>query len=212
MRILLIEDHPLTRFGIQQLLLQRWPNCQIGECTTLAAGLEQARARPWDIALLDLSLADAHGLEALVQLHRAVPSLPILVLSMHAEAAYAARALQHGAAGYLAKDRATDELPIAISRITAGHRYISQSLAESLAGLLAGVRPTALPHEVLSAQEHRVMLLIASGFSTGEIAARMHLSAKTIGTYRSRIIEKTGLSSSAEIARYCQAQGLLLDG
>jgi DNA-binding NarL/FixJ family response regulator len=211
LRLLLIESHSLVRLGARQLLRGRWPGCELIECATLAQALGLVRSGPWQAALLGLGLVDAAGLEALVRLHRAAPALPILVLGDQVETAYAARALQLGAAGCLAKDRAVDELPLAIERVVGGGRYIGQRLADELADLLAGGQAIARPHEILSAQEYRVMLLIASGLSTGEIATQMHLSAKTIGTYRARIIKKTGLANTAEIARYCQASELLLD-
>lgn len=209
MRVLIIEDHPLMRFGVAQLIAQRWPGTAIGEAENLQHGLQLGRAEAWDVAILDLSLPDASGLEGLALIHRALPALPVLVLSMHAEAAYARRALQLGAAGYLAKEHATGELVIALERILKGGRYISSGLAEQLAGILAGDGAPSLPHEALSPQEYRVMLLIAAGKSASEIAEAMKLSVKTVGTYRARIIEKTGLANTAEIARYCAKQGLL---
>lgn len=209
MRILIIDDHPVMRFGVRQLIEQHWANTEVGEADRLDRGLELARTQRWDVAVLDLSLPDSSGLEGLVALHRAAPDVPILVLSMHDEVAYASRALQLGAAGYLTKDHATMELVGALQRVCGGGRYISAALAERLAGLLAGETPPGMPHEALSPQEYRVMLLIASGKSAGEIAATMNLSVKTVGTYRARIIEKTGLANTAEIARYCMLHGLL---
>lgn len=208
MRILIIDDHPVMRFGVSQLIEQRWPDTEIGEAESLERGLTLARTEIWDIAVLDLSLPDASGLEGLAQLRRAASGLPILVLSMHAEAAFASRALQMGASGYLTKEHATTELVSAIDRVRSGGRYISSGLAEKLAGMLSGQNAPGLPHEALSPQEYRVMLLIAAGKSASEIADAMRLSVKTVGTYRARVIEKTGLGNTAEIARYCMKQGL----
>lgn len=209
MRILIVDDHPITRFGVRQLVEQRWPDAAIGEAERLEQALALARAQAWDVALLDLSLPDTSGLEGLVQMRRAAPALKLLVLSMHDEVAYASRALQLGAAGYLTKDHATGELATAIDRVRAGGRYISSDLAAHLADLLSGRGVADTPHELLSAQEYRVMVLIAAGKSASEIADMMHLSVKTVGTYRSRIIDKTGLANTAEIARYCAARGLV---
>lgn len=210
MKLLMIEDHPVMRFGVRQLVQQQWPNCEFVEAQSLQEGVDLARGANWDLVLLDLSLPDSSGIEGLVRLRRAVPSIPVLVLSMHNESAYAARALQAGASGYVTKEHATTELLTAIDRVVRGGRYLTATLAERLAGMLAGERAPQLPHEALSTQEYRVLLLIASGRTAGEIAATMHLSVKTIGTYRSRIIEKTGLSSTAEMARYCLQHGLLV--
>lgn len=209
MRILIVDDHPVMRFGVRQLIEQRWQATEVGEADSLERGLELVRSQSWDVAVLDLSLPDASGLEGLAKLRRVAPGLPILVMSMHDEAAFASRALQMGAAGYLTKEHATSELVSAIDRVCSGGRYISSGLAEKLAGMLSGQPAPGLPHELLSPQEYRVMLLIATGKSASEIAEVMNLSVKTIGTYRARIIEKTGLDNTAEIARYCMKQGLV---
>lgn len=209
LRFLLVEDHPVVSFGVRHLLERHWPDCEVREAPTLAHALQAAREPAWSVVLLDLSLPDSVGLEGLVRLKRVLPATPVLILSMHDEAAYATRALQSGAAGYLAKEYATTELLAAVDRVHAGGRYLSPGLADRLAGLLVGDRVAARPHEALSAQEHRVMVLIASGRAASEIAATMHLSVKTVGTYRARIREKTGLSSTAEIVRYCLQHGLV---
>jgi len=208
-RLPLVEDHPLMRLGVRGLVQQAWPGAEVLECPSLGDALHVLRQALADLVVLDLSLPDASGLEGLVRLHRAHPALPILVLSMHDETAYATRALQLGASGYVTKEHATAELLEAIAAVRAGGRYISRSLAARLAGVLGGERPEAAPHEKLSPQEYRVMLLIATGHGASEIASTMHLSVKTVGTYRTRIIEKIGLGSTAEIARYCQERGLL---
>lgn len=208
MKLLLLEDHPIFRFGVRQLICQRWPEALIEEAGTLADALARARHTSFDLALVDLNLPDSEGIEAVSQLHRAVPGLRLLVLSLNAEAAYAQRALKTGACGYLAKDRAVDELIAAIERITAGGRYITASLAEQLADLIAGERDAA-PHDELSAQEYRVMIQLAEGRRIADIAASMHLSPKTVSTYRGRILEKLALASNAELARYCLSHALL---
>jgi two-component system, NarL family, invasion response regulator UvrY len=208
MNVLLLEDHPIFRFGVRQLVAQHWPDAAISEAGTLAEALALARRIDFHIALVDLNLPDSEGLEVVTQLHRLAPRLRLLVLSLNAEAAYARRALQMGAAGYLAKDRAAGELIAALDRIAAGGRYISMDLAEQLADLATGeARDTS--HTALSDQEYRVMIQLAEGGRVGDIAARMHLSPKTVSTYRSRILDKLGLDSNAELARYCVAHGLI---
>ncbi|HEX6733392.1 MAG TPA: response regulator transcription factor [Azonexus sp.] len=207
MNILLVEDHPIFRFGVRQLIREHWPAAQCDEASTLAEGLAAVRRQPWSLAVVDLNLPDADGIEAVSQLLRAAPGLRLLVLSLNGEAAYAQRVLQLGAAGYLAKDRAGEELVAAIGRVADGGRYISAALAEHLANLVTG-KSKALPHEELSAQEYRVMLQLAAGRRVAEIAEGMHLSPKTVSTYRSRVMEKLALTSNAELARYCLAHGL----
>lgn len=208
MKILLLEDHPIFRLGVRQLVLQRWPEAEIVECATLGEALLEIRRDGLQVAVVDLNLPDASGLESVSQLRRAAPALRLLVLSLNAEAGYAARVLQLGAAGYLAKDRAGVELVQALERIVAGGRYITASLAEQLAGLLTGEAPTAAPHEALSQQEYRVMLQLAAGHRVADIADAMHLSPKTITTYRARILEKLGVDGNVELARYCIRHGL----
>ena len=206
MKLLLVEDHPIFRFGVRQLLAQRWPEALIVEAGSLAeamAAVRSSAAAPFDVALLDLNLPDSEGLEVVSLLQRAAVSTRLLVLSLNAEAAYARRALQLGAAGYLSKDQAATELTRAIERVAAGGRYISATLAEQLADALVKGGQPAAAHETLSAQEYRVMLQLAGGARVGDIAAGLHLSPKTVSTYRSRILEKLDLDSNAELALYC---------
>lgn len=208
MKLLLVEDHPIFRFGVRQLLLQHWPDAHIDEASTLAEALAAVRQTAYQVALVDLNLPDSEGVEVVAQLHRAMPSLGLLVLSLNAEAAYAQRALQSGASGYLAKDRAGEELIAAVERISRGGRYITTSLAEQFVDLMSGRKPSAA-HDELSTQEYRVMTQLAEGKRVADIALAMHLSPKTVSTYRARILEKLALSSNAELARYCLAQGLI---
>lgn len=208
MRILIIDDHSIVRHGVRQLIEQRRRDAQVAEAETLATALALIPTQSWDAIVLDLSLPDASGLEGLARLRRAAPTVPVLVLSMHEEAAYATRALQFGASGYLTKERATEELPAALTRVLAGGRYISSTLADRLADQLTGKAVDKAPHELLSPQEYRVLVLIGSGKTVGEIAEIMHLSVKTVSTYRARILEKTGLRNNAEITRYCLANHL----
>lgn len=208
MKLLLVEDHPIFRLGLRQLLHRRWPDAEIVETDTLAAALQAVRQDGLVAAIVDLNLPDAQGLESITQLRRAAAALPILVVSLNSETVYAKRALQLGAAGFLNKDRAADELVVALERIIAGGRYITSSLAEQIAGLAVDP-PTEAPHTQLSAQEYRVMVHLAEGQRLTDIAARMHLSPKTVTTYRARIFEKLGVASNAELVRYCITQGLL---
>jgi two-component system invasion response regulator UvrY len=207
MRILLIDDHPLLRAGVRQLIVDRWPDAEVIDASDLASAVRLVPG--CRAAVLDLSLPDAHGIEALVHLRRVAPKLSILVLSMHAEEAFAARALQLGAAGYLTKDRAGEELVTALERVLAGGRYITASLASRLADILTGTDPARAAHELLSVQELRVALLLAQGRSVADIAATVHLSVKTVSTYRARALQKLDLATNADLTRYCLAHGLI---
>jgi two-component system, NarL family, invasion response regulator UvrY len=207
-RLLIVDDHPLMRMGITQLVLQEWPDAQIDEAPTIADALTRIAAAKPDLVTLDLSLPDSRGTEGASRLLRVLPGVPLLVLSLNAEAAYAARLMQMGVSGYLPKDRAPEELRVALRRLSEGGRYVTASMADHLLGMLSGKAPDALPHEQLSAQEHRVMLLIAAGQTPAQIAETMHLSVKTVGSYRARILEKAGWANNTELTKYCVHHGL----
>lgn len=207
MDCLLLEDHPIFRLGVRELIRQRWPDARCGEAATLEEAMRLLRQHPWQVAVVDLNLPDADGVEAVAKLLRAAPALHVLVVSLNAEEAYARRALQMGASGYLTKDRTAEELIAALERIQGGGRYITASLAERLADEMAGHRAT-LPHERLSEQEYRVLLQLATGKRVNDIAQEMCLSPKTVSTYRQRILEKLDLSGNADLVRYCDSHGL----
>lgn len=207
MKMLLVEDHPIFRFGVRQLIQQRWPEAVCLEASTQESALTAATANELTLAVVDLNLPDAEGVEVVSKLLRAKPGLRILVLSLNAEEAYAQHVLRLGAAGYLAKDRAGEELVTAIERVASGGRYITSSLAEHLLEIVDG-QQTRQPHEELSVQEYRVMIHLVAGRRINEIAEAMTLSPKTVSTYRGRILEKLKLTSNTELARYCIKNGL----
>ena len=201
MKFLVVEDHPIFRFGVRHLIRERWRDADIAEASSLAQALQQAHGGGCDLAILDLNLPDSQGMESVSRLRRAVPAMPMLVLSLHEEVAYARQAIQLGAQGYMAKENAPDELIAAIQTILGGGRYLSQSLAQSLA--FSAIGEEAKPAlESLGSQEYRVLLQLIEGARVSDIAATMNLSPKTVSTYRSRIFEKLGVSSNVELARY----------
>lgn len=208
MRVLIVDDHPLLRLGARQLVKDSWPDASIDEADTLAGAVQAFQASRPDVVLLDLQLPDADGVESAVRMLRLAHEVPVLIVSQNSESAYAERLLQLGACGYVQKDRAADELMLAVRRVLAGGRYVSPDLADQLAARLGGKRAAALPHEALTAQEFRVMQLIAAGQAPAQIAQAMHLSPKTVGSYRARIFEKTGWHSNAELTKYCMHHGL----
>lgn len=203
MNILIVDDHPIVRLGVRQLLQARWPAVRIAEAASVAGAMQAARQEKPAIILLDLKLEDSSGLESAQRMRRACPDVPILVLSLHDEEAFAFRLLQLGVAGYLNKERASEEIVQAVEKVLAGGRYITNSLAVRLAEGMLADKPEKAPHEALSAQEYRVLLLLADGKSVGDIAEVMHLSAKTVSTYRTRILDKLGLAGNVDIAKYC---------
>ena len=211
MRFLVVDDHPIFRIGVRQLVEGTWPEANVEEAETLADAVLLCQAAPPSAIVLDLQLPDAVGTDGAARLLRVARDVPIVVLSASPESSYATRLLQMGVHGFVPKDRAVDELVVALRRVLAGGRYITQTTAERLVGLLDGRAPADLPHELLSAQEFRVMQLIAAGRTPAQIAETMSLSVKTVGSYRARILAKTGWQSTAELARYCAQHGLAGD-
>jgi DNA-binding NarL/FixJ family response regulator len=169
-----------------------------GEAGTPHEAITLVRQQDWDLVVLDLALGQRSVFEVLQELKKLRPKLPVLILSMHAEAQYARRAFKAGASGYITKDCPRAELLGAITTVLQGRRYISPTLAETL--ILDLARDTAQPpHETLSTREFEVMCLIASGKTVREIANILALSDKTISTYRARILEKMGLKTNAAL-------------
>lgn len=208
MNFLVTDDHPLVRRGVREVLQESFANARIFEAHSSAETTRLLNAEQIDFLILDLSLPDRHGLDCIDEIVRRAPSPPVLVLSMHAEERFAIRALELGARGYLVKDHAPNELVNAIRRILGGRRYIGAEVAEALAGRALGSTERA-PHTALSPRELTVMLEIARGRMPADIARTLLISAKTVSTYRSRILQKMGLGSTAELARYCLTHGLI---
>lgn len=208
MKVLVADDQPIMRLGMRQLIECEWPGARVHEVATIEAAVRVCASERPDLIVLDLALPDAAGTEGVAGLLQVAGETPILVFSAQAESTLALRLLQMGVAGYLSKDRAADELVIALRRLSEGRRYVSASVAERLVDRLGGRAGASAPHEQLSTQEHRVMLLIAAGKTPAEIAEAMRLSVRTVGTYRARTLEKTGLKNNVELTKYCVRHGL----
>jgi DNA-binding NarL/FixJ family response regulator len=157
--------------------------------------------------VLDLSMPGRSGIDLLAEIKHRHPKVPVLIMSLHAEEQFAVRTLRAGAAGYLMKSAASEQLVAAFERVVRGGRYISEALAERLAVAASG--DSGAPHDRLSDREFEVMRGIASGESVSEIADRIHLSVKTVSTYRARLLEKMGMNSNAELTRYAIHNGLV---
>ncbi len=208
-RVLLVDDHAVVRRGVRAILEEDMPGITIAEASSgdeaLAALGDGAR---FDAVVLDLSMPGRDGFDLLTEIKHRQPKLPVLIMSLHSEEQFAVRALRAGASGYLTKSTAPEQLVAAVNKVLRGGRYISESLAERLADEV-GATPTATPHERLSDREFDVMRGIASGRSVSEIAAQMHLSVKTVSTYRTRLLDKMGMTSNAELTRYALEAGLV---
>ena len=155
----------------------------------------------WDLLILDIAMPGRSGYDILGDLEKMQPKLPILVLSMHAEAEYAKRVLKAGARGYLKKESAPEELIQAVRKLLAGGRYVSSTLAEQFAQDMheSEDRPV---HETLSAREFEILVMIGLGKTVSQIAEELHLSGTTVSTYRARILEKMNMTTTAELIRY----------
>lgn len=208
MKFLVVDDHPLMRRGVRQILDEAYVDAAVTEAESGERAVDCVRMEGFDLVLLDISLPGLSGLETIERIHRVRPGQRVLVLSMHAEEQFAVQALRAGASGYMTKDHASDLLLAAISRIMSGGRYLSPALAEILAGQVAGDLDGP-PHGRLSTREFRVMCMLAEGHGLSHIANELGLSVKTISTYRTRVLEKLGMGSNAEVARYCQRNGLV---
>lgn len=200
-RVLIADDHELLRRGLKSILAEAFPDLVAGEAADGQQTIEAVEKQSWDVVLLDINMPGRSGLDALQDIKRLRPQLPVVVLSVFPEQDYAVRAFKLGASGYVSKQSASGEMLAAIRKALAGGRYVTPALAEALAATVAGATP-ALPHEMLSNRELQVLRLVALGKPLKEIAAELCLSEKTIGTYRLRIAQKLGLSTNVELARY----------
>lgn len=208
LRILVVDDHPITRRGTRQLLQEAYTAADIVEVHSGEAAVAAVQSAPFNLVVLDLSMPGMNGIEALERIARHQPTCKVLVLSMHAEDQFALRALRSGASGYLTKERAVDDLLEAVQRILAGGRWISSTMSDVLADHALGNR-AGPAHTQLSARELRVLCMLAAGHTVTEIAAALSLSVKTVSTYRTRILEKMNLSTNAELTRYCIQHNLI---
>jgi DNA-binding NarL/FixJ family response regulator len=196
-RVLVCDDHSIVRDGLKRILGSA-PDLQVtGEAASGDAALALVKAHDYDVVMLDMSMPGLSGLDLIKRLKAEKPRLRILVLSMHGESQYAARALKAGAAGYLNKDSAAEMLLGALRKIAAGGVHVGEAAAASL--LRSGDKPA---HEELSDREFEVMRLLVEGLGPTEIGERLHLSVKTVSTHKTRILEKLGLGSTAELVRY----------
>lgn len=209
MKFLIVDDHPIVRKGLGQVLRDAYPDPVIGEAKDTREAIERVMGENWDVVILDISMPGRSGLDALKEIRKMSPRLPVLVLSAHPEDHFATRVLRAGAAGYLTKGTATEELVTAINKVISGGKYISPSLAERLAEELNSDPLGGPPHERLSDREYEVLRLIATGKTVSEIALELSLSVKTISTYRARILDKVHMKSNAELTRYAIRHGLV---
>jgi len=207
-RVLIADDHPIVRRGLREML-EEVPDISVeGEAGNAAEILDLARRREWDVLVLDLHFPDRSGLEVLHDLKIAHIDVPVLFLTVSSEEQFAIRALRAGAAGYLTKETAPEELVAAVRKVVSGGRYVSAAVAERIALHLDDETKRPI-HESLSDREYEVFHMLASGRTPTQVAEALHLSVKTISTYRARILEKMGLSTNAELTVYAVRNGIV---
>jgi DNA-binding NarL/FixJ family response regulator len=206
-KVLIVDDHAVVRQGLKQIITDVPDMTVVGEATDGVEALGKVQTEECDVLVLDISLPDRNGLDILKDVRVVRPKLPVLILSMHAEEQFAVRLLRAGASGYLNKESAPEELVKAIYKVVEGGKYISPALAERLAFEIEG-EVNKLPHETLSDREFQVMGLLAAGKTVKEIAESLSLSAKTVSTYRTRILTKMNLKTNADLIHYAIQNGL----
>lgn len=201
LRVLLVDDHAVVRDGLRAVLAASKRVRVEAEAATAREGIRKAAEQPFEVVILDLSLPDMSGIEAVKLMLNEKPRLPVIIFSMHADRESCLRALRAGALGYVTKQSAAEEIVQAIESVAAGRRYVSPSVADHLYGaaLVGDARP---PHELLSDREFEVLCLIGSGATVGQIAERLCLSVKTVSTYRARLLEKLGLENNSQLIKY----------
>lgn len=200
-KILLVDDHKIVRQGLRNLIELERDLEVADEAANGVEALDLIRKNSYDVLVLDISMPDKNGVDTLHELKHIAPDLAVLVLSGYAEAQYALNLMRSGCKGYLSKDADSDEIIRAIRTIANGKKYISSELAELMTNELSHPSDKQL-HEMLSEREFQVFFKLASGQTPTEIGEELHISIKTVSTYRSRILEKMGLKTNADLTYY----------
>jgi two-component system invasion response regulator UvrY len=206
--LLLVDDHAIFRAGLRRLISDESDMRVIDEASSGNEAMEKIRGRHFDVVVLDINMAGRSGLDTLVAIRAEQPRLPVLMLSMYIEPQYAQMAMQARANAYLSKDTVPDELTAAIRRVAGGGYYVSQGAAVGVLMRMGQGDERAL-HESLSQRERHIMMKIVRGSSLTDIGVQMSLSVKTVSTYRSRMLQKLGISSNAELVQYAMRNGLV---
>ena len=209
-RVLLVDDHPIVRDGLQSFLDAQPDVSVVGHASDGRDAVQLAgRLRP-DVVVMDITLPTLNGIEALRQIRESCPMTEVVVLSMHATAEYVSRALSAGAKGYVTKESAGRDAVEAVYAVHGGHRYFSKVIQDNHPELtFAGTVPNRSPIESLSLREKEVMQMVVEGTSSSEAAAALGLSTKTVEAYRSRIMRKLGVANYGELIKFAIEHGLV---
>jgi len=207
-KIVIADDHDIVRAGLKQIISDEEDMEVAGESNSGEKLIELIKKNDYDIVLLDLKMSGMNGIEVMKHIKAIKPTIPVIVLSMHAEDQYAVRTIKAGASGYITKETGATPSYLAVRRVVSGGKYISPTLAETLADSVAG-GGSDLPHEKLTDREFQVLCMIASGKTVSEIGSKLFLSVKTISTYRQRILEKMNMKNNSEITHYVIKNNIL---
>jgi len=207
-RVAIADDHPIVRQGLRRIATEGAKIAVTGEAATASELFRLVAGVPVDVVLLDVSMPGSAFVDTVRELRERFPSVRLLVLSVHPEDQWALRALRAGASGYLTKDHSPEQLVQAIHRVARGGKYISVALAEKLAGLV-DLDTLRVPHDQLSDREFEVLCSLGRGMTVKEVAVQMQLSAKTVSTYRTRLLEKMSLATNADLVRYVVEHDLM---
>jgi DNA-binding NarL/FixJ family response regulator len=202
-KVIIVDDHPIVRQGLAQLINQEHDLEVCGQAEDAHEAMRTIRDLDPDLVIVDISLKDTSGMELIKDLKLQTPELPVLTLSMHDEAIYGERALRAGARGYIMKQEATEKVVTAIRRVLAGDVYVSDGMAAQMVSKMVGGggKTSGSSVDSLSDRELEVFRLIGEGYSTREMAEKLHLSIKTIETYRAHIKDKLNLQDASELLR-----------
>jgi DNA-binding NarL/FixJ family response regulator len=207
-KIAIVDDHALVRAGLRQYLAEQVDLQVIAEAANGKEALDIVRKGLVDVLVMDLSMPEQSGVDALAAIRARAPDLPVLILSGFPEAHYATTLLRQGASGYLNKECEPEEIVTAIRTVARGRKYITPAVAELLADNLGGNADKPL-HEQLSEREFQVFLRLAKGETIGHMADSLSLSVKTVSTYRTRVMEKMKLESNSDLTYYAMKNGLI---
>jgi len=201
-KVLLVDDHALFRQGLRELLAKAADIRVVAEAGSYAQAVEMLRAHPISVVVADLSMPGRDGIDLIAYIKASNPEVSVLVLTMHEDCEYAARALRSGASGYMTKASTSEDLVSAIRRIASGRSYVSASVSENLMVRFTRSDAETPPHTTLSHREFRIFELLVQCQTTTRIARELSLSVKTVSTHKTRLLKKMGLQHQGELVRY----------
>ena len=208
MHIVIADDHAVVRRGLREILAEALPTASFTEAGNGDQVMSMLGKNVAQLLLLDINMPGRSGLDVLRDVKRSWPRVPVIVMSVQPADQYALRCLRAGAAAYISKESAPEELAQAARKVLAGGRYVGPDLAEKLINTI-DQEENKSPHEQLSGREHEVMRMIAEGKALTDVADALHVSVKTVSTYRARILAKMKMKSNAELIRYALEKGLI---